>query len=1309
MPTFRFLSAIVSLLAVAAAVGQTFEKPAVYLLKGGKVVVAPGRVLDKADVLILNGVIAQIGPSVNAPSVAQVIDCDGLTVYAGLIHPLLRVNVEALQNAVAAAVEADEDSNDPWNSAGNLVSRFRVAELRQDEVSAFESLAENGYGIAHVYAPAGVFGPRTAVVSIGSGGLEPAGVIAADPAIPVQIGRRSFRGPGGGGYPGSLMGSIAFTRQSLYDAGRYGRLTRRYEANPAGLPRPEYDPDLEAINRLLRRDSMAIFDGLTELSALQAMRISDEFPLQPVYAFSREAGYVTDLLKDAGAAVILRDGIPSKPSVGDDDTGNSIAAVQAYFNELQAGAELEKNGIEFSYAPSGTSDPLEDLRLMVRAGLSREAALAAVTTRPAELLGLSRSAGTVEAGKLGNVLVVQGDLFDESSQVMAAFVDGVRVDFEMPDRKDADEMKPEEPLKLIPPDYSLFPRPAETEQAFRLYKNATVWTMGPQGVLKNADVLIQNGKIAAVGRDIQAPAGCEVIDATGKHISAGVWDCHSHTAITGGVNESTNMVTIECRIKDVINHRDINIYRQLAGGTVGAQQLHGSANAIGGQTAVSKWRWGQRSYDFPVQGAPEGVKFALGENPIDEDGNRGNRPRTRMGVEDAIRGAFDAARDYVEEWEAYRSGRTKVEPRRNLQLDAIVELLNQDRFVHSHGYRQDEFLTLMRLCQEYGVGIRTFQHVLEGYKIADEMAEAGIGGSTFADWWGYKLEAYDAIPHNAALMNARGVTVSINSDSADHARRLNHEAAKSMRYDGVDAETALSFVTIEPARQLGIERWTGSLEVGKDADMVVWSASPVSIYAQCEETYVDGVKLFDIRHHRSELQRREEFLAQARELLSDEDEGDEEDTGNGVEEEVTPLAVPGLARVDSLPGNAKYPREAVLITGATIHPMLGDPFKGDVLIGADGLIKEVGSVRAPRGTARVDGSGKHLYPGIVDASTTLGLTEVPRIAESVDVSERGDFNPHLHPERAVNPDSALLYVARSAGVLTALTRPTGSGIPGQAALLSLDGYTWEDFALKGGSAIVLQIGGGGGFRGFRRQEPSPRVETLLEKVTGYLEEAREYAKAREAAENGEGLPVPRDDRLEVMKAAADGDIPFLAVVNSGNDMKAVVEWAEKENVGIQLTGCSGAEDIAEWLAEKQVPIILNPKISTPRRPEAPVDDNFGYPGRLMKAGVRFCLASNGSHNVRQIREMAGFAASYGMDREDAVRAITLWPAEILGLGHRLGAIQTGYEGTVILTDGDLLETATRVLRAWIRGREVDLTDKQTRLYDKYRNRPKVGG
>jgi imidazolonepropionase-like amidohydrolase len=396
-------------------------------------------------------------------------------------------------------------------------------------------------------------------------------------------------------------------------------------------------------------------------------------------------------------------------------------------------------------------------------------------------------------------------------------------------------------------------------------RHATIWTSGPQGRLADADLLVRRGKVAAVGAHLAAPAGAVEIDATGRHVTPGIIDPHSHSDIVGNVNEGSNIITAEVRIEDVVNAESIAIYRELAGGVTAVNLLHGSANAIGGQNAVVKLRWGALP-DEMFFGAPPGIKFALGENPKQSnwgDGGGGGKrryPQTRQGVEQAIRETFLAARDYQREWDDYRKDPRpgRIPPRRDLQLEAVTEILSGKRLVHAHSYRADEILMLLRLAEEFGFHVATLQHVLEGYKIADEIARHGAGGSTFSDWWAYKYEVVDAIPYNGALMWERGVVTTFNSDSNELSRRLNLEAAKAVRYGNVPETEALKFVTLNSAIQLHVADRIGSLEAGKDADFVIWSGSPLSTYSVVEETWVDGRKYFDRAadlKHRDDLAR----------------------------------------------------------------------------------------------------------------------------------------------------------------------------------------------------------------------------------------------------------------------------------------------------------------------------------------------------------------------------------------------------------------------------------------------------------------------
>jgi imidazolonepropionase-like amidohydrolase len=420
-----------------------------------------------------------------------------------------------------------------------------------------------------------------------------------------------------------------------------------------------------------------------------------------------------------------------------------------------------------------------------------------------------------------------------------------------------------------------------------LVQNATVLTV-THGNIEHGSILIHGGKIAAVGADLKAPEGATVIDATGQFVIPGIIDCHSHIAIDGGVNEGAPAVSSMANIKDVLNPDDIDIYRDLAGGVTSANILHGSANPIGGQTVVIKLRWGKPASELPFEGALPGIKFALGENPKHSNftmppGVPARYPGTRLGVEEVIRQAFTEAREYNKQWDDYNQRKAAGEqnlipPRRNQQLEPLVEVMEGKRYVHAHCYRADEILMLIRVANEFGFKVRTFQHVLEGYKIADEIAAAGAGGSTFSDWWAYKMEAYDAIPYNAALMTERSVVVSVNSDDAQEARQLNQEAAKSMKYGGLSANDALKLVTLNPAIQLGIDNRVGSIDVGKDADLAIYNHDPLSVYAVVQKTLIDGKVYFDRQRdiaQRAELEKEKQALLDKEKKANEEKKSEE--------------------------------------------------------------------------------------------------------------------------------------------------------------------------------------------------------------------------------------------------------------------------------------------------------------------------------------------------------------------------------------------------------------------------------------------------
>ncbi|HTL18972.1 MAG TPA: amidohydrolase family protein [Patescibacteria group bacterium] len=634
--------------------------------------------------------------------------------------------------------------------------------------------------------------------------------------------------------------------------------------------------------------------------------------------------------------------VPKLPSTDDWDQV-TLDELRAWDWAPENPALLRQQGLEIALTTYGLSDVKrfrDNLRLSLDRGLSENDALAALTTVPARLCGVEKMLGTIEPGKLADLTVVKGDnYFNPDSKVSAVWIDGrvYQVPGEEPGGGEAEakqskaaskeESRPtpakEEPEKKPKPPEIAAPekKPVETASTTNttsasqgakeekkkervreaqkkrvarspmenrgplvtpkaiLIRGATVWTCGPDGRLENADVLVIEGKIKAIGINLSAdtgPAGPPLlIDGHGLHVSPGLIDCHSHTAILGAVNESTLPSTAMVRIHDVVNSETDNLYEQLAGGVTTANLLHGSANPIGGQNCVIKLRDGASPEELVFAEAPPGIKFALGENV--KQSNWGERfaarfPQTRMGVQTLIANRFTAAREYLDAIAASRKSgaQSKLEPRRNLELEAIGEILEGKRWIHCHAYRQDEMLMLMRLMESFGVKIATFQHVLEGYKIADEIAKHGAGGSTFSDWWAYKFEVYDAIPYNGSLMRDRGVVVSFNSDSSELARRLYLEAAKSVKYGGTPELDALKFVTLNPAKQLRIDQHIGSLEPGKDGDFAVWSKSPLDFRTVCLQTWIDGKKYFDRsvneKRVQQRVQEREDLIAKAKQI-----------------------------------------------------------------------------------------------------------------------------------------------------------------------------------------------------------------------------------------------------------------------------------------------------------------------------------------------------------------------------------------------------------------------------------------------------------
>jgi imidazolonepropionase-like amidohydrolase len=423
-----------------------------------------------------------------------------------------------------------------------------------------------------------------------------------------------------------------------------------------------------------------------------------------------------------------------------------------------------------------------------------------------------------------------------------------------PFEKEKDKKNETKLNTIVPVSYPniAFGNAEKLKQETLLFKNATVWTNEKDGILKETDVLVKNGKIAAIGNNL-SDAAATVIDAKGKHLTSGIIDEHSHIAISSGVNEGGHNSSAEVTIQDVVNSDDVNIYRELAGGVTTSQLLHGSANPIGGRSAIVKWKWGAAPDEMLFKNAPGFIKFALGENVKQSNWGTNNPtrfPQTRMGVEQVFTDYFQRAREYEATWKLYNASSKKNKgkaPRVDVEMQTLLEILNKERFISCHSYVASEILMLMNVADKFNFKVNTFTHILEGYKVADKMKEHGVGASTFADWWAYKFEVNDAIPYNGPIMHNAGLVVAYNSDDAEMSRRLNQEAAKAVKYGNISEEEAWKFVTLNPAKLLHINDKVGSIKVGKDADIVLWSTNPLSIYAQAEKTIIEGTVYYDAK------------------------------------------------------------------------------------------------------------------------------------------------------------------------------------------------------------------------------------------------------------------------------------------------------------------------------------------------------------------------------------------------------------------------------------------------------------------------------
>ena len=940
-----------------------------HALVGARVVTTPGRVMESATIVIRDGLIQEVTSDLTPPAGARVWDLGGYTIYPGFIDAHADLGMDEVP-------EGGDIGPTHWNP--QVRAWFSTTENLQDDVDRRAALRSQGFGTALVVPKQGIFRGKASVINLGDTGVRER-ILRPDFAQSVGF-QRSFEL--GGAYPNSAMGTVSLMKQTLMDTGWYRRAWEAYEASGRAFLPPETSESLSALDDAIQGRQPVVFETDSEEEYLRAHTIASEFGVQAWYRGSGQEYRLIDVLSGRNDPLIVPLNFPDAPDVSDPEAAlnASLADLRHWYLAPTSPAKLAEAGIPFAITADGMSsinDFLLNVRIAVARGLSADDALAALTTTPAEWLGLSRSHGTIEEGKIANLVVTQGDLFTQEAEVRDVWVqgsvygvtrpaqidprgtwriassdewgfdamltlegplnrmrgqveiaagpttrfDGVVVNLASAEavaetgrlevRFDGEEIGyqgmvllagsirddeffgwtslpngadpsfsgtrteaydgqergavamnvPELDLPFIRPmmEYGVSSIPEQPDAV--VVRNATIWTMGLQGRMDNADLLIQNGEVVEVGINLDAPRGAVEVDGTGKHVTPGLIDPHIHSGVSA-VNESGFAIVPEVKMGDVVTHNNISMYRQLAGGLTTAHIKHGSANPIGGENVFVKLRWGSLPEDLILEDAPRTVKFALGENP---KRRQGRYPDTRMGTQEIIRDHFLAARDYEREWQRWEDDQIGIPPRRDLRMESILDILEQELLISSHGYRADEFLALVRLAEEFGFRVQTLQHGIEAYKIAPELAASGVAAVVWSDWGGFKLEAYDASVYNARILIEAGVVTSLHSDNAEIASRMNWEAGKLLR-TGLTEEQALSTVTNQAAMAMAIDDRVGSLEEGKDGDFVVWNGNPLSQFTRAEQTWVDGRRYFSLEEDavlREQIDRERTQLIQA--------------------------------------------------------------------------------------------------------------------------------------------------------------------------------------------------------------------------------------------------------------------------------------------------------------------------------------------------------------------------------------------------------------------------------------------------------------
>ncbi|MCH7526424.1 MAG: amidohydrolase family protein, partial [Planctomycetes bacterium] len=1143
-PPHRFrLACLAVVMPVAAAAAHDFHTEFETPIAITNATIHPGGepVIENGTIVIENGRIVAVGTAVEIPPHAEIIDAEGMVVYPGFVSAHSHLGVPEEKRTEEERQRLEDENPDPrrrslprtrWANRKGVRPQYRVADHWNPTKEDLEKFRKSGFTTVLAAPREGVFSGAGDLMNLSGGPLRRA-ILAANVAQ-----HSSFRTGEPGQYPNSLLGVFAQFRQVLLDTQWSIEEKRYFQRHPRKTQRPPVDPAILALRPLIERRQRVIFTANSEHEIRRALNLANEFDLDVIISGAKEAYKAIDRIKADNVPLIVSLKFDEEPEYGkkkdkkrrahkkeqaeQDEPGESEEEEEKESEEdeeeekkiyepLKLRKErrrlweeqvaniikLHEAGVPFALSTRDFEKPaelIENLRLVMERGLPADAAVEALTRAPAILFGLEDQIGRIDTGYVANIVIMDKALEDEEAKVKYVLVDGEKFEFDRDEKKDQekdeDEEEEDEPADTddteeeVEDEGPTWPCEIKADRIPKtqtggnvLIRNATVITVsGP--TLEQTSILVENGKIAAIGPDLTAPQGVTVIDATGRYVLPGFIDCHSHMAIDG-VNEGAMAITAEVRVGDLVRNDSVEIYRALAGGATTTHAMHGSANPIGGQNVVFKLKYLRPVEEMILRDAPRTIKFALGENVKQSNRSKawGKRfPNSRMGVESVIRDAFVAGRQYQSEWDEYRaavaSGKDILMPRRDLRLEAIADILRGDLWIHSHCYRSDEVLRLMAVAEDFGVRIAVLQHILEGYRIAPEIARHGAGASTFSNFWAYKVEAYGAIPHNAALMTQQGITSTINSDSANTLRFFDLEAAKSIKWGGLGENQALRLVTLNAAIQLGIDDRIGSIEVGKDADLAIFNGHPLNSYSKNIMTLIEGEVYY--------------------------------------EDENTSTAAPAGPLDWNKTADMTLPESVhrlYAIVGGTVHPVSGDPIpNGTVVIRNDSIVAVGADVEVPPGAGIVNAQGLHVYPGIIDAGGSLGLTEIGSLRATRDNFDIATFAPELRTASAIHPHSAHIRIARTAGITSQLATPTGGRISGQSCVINLDGWTADEMLLEDRVALHMTYPSlPERLTGKDKKKRKKEHKEAIHEIEDFLGLAKRYAKAKQAAESDADL------------------------------------------------------------------------------------------------------------------------------------------------------------------------------------------------------------